>query len=546
MSVFKIISAQIKENFKFIIGCIIFGLVTTGLLVSYYVSVDKLVLESEALNQKLRAKVLVQKIDTYSAVANQISRALQEHFKTSNLSKQETEKFLIEMVKSGPSNLIYGVGIWYQPFEFNKSRRLFGSYAHRQIADTSKIILTYEWNTEAYNYPEQEWYKKGLMATEGKGVYIEPYFDAGQVYVTLSSTLLNSQKKIKGIISVDMILPQLQSLIDSINQNDEEIIYIKSRAGYILARPHRVLTNDVLTHTETISNLGWQVIVESHKSYILQDSIRLLNLITLGISILWLCLLLTIYFYIKSKNIKKMNSLKFEAQQVQLLNTSRLATLGEFSSGVAHEINNPLSIIYGKTELLIKKITSNTFEPTNLLIELQKINENSNRIAQIIRGLKSLSRDGSGDPFLKISLTELFANTFSISAERIKSKNIKFSIAEFDDVQINCRSTQISQILLNLLSNSIDSIENQPTPWILIEVNIGADVQILITDSGRGISKITAEKMMNPFFTTKEVGKGTGLGLSICQNIIAEHQGTLHYNPMSRNTQFVIRLPLHS
>ncbi len=109
------------------------------------------------------------------------------------------------------------------------------------------------------------------------------------------------------------------------------------------------------------------------------------------------------------------------------------------------------------------------------------------------------------------------------------------------------RPTQISQVLLNLLNNSFDAIEERAEKWIRVRFEINSNKKILIikvTDSGDGIPNEIVHKMMNPFFTTKDIGKGTGLGLSISKGIIEEHGGHLIYNAQSKNTEFVVELPI--
>jgi C4-dicarboxylate-specific signal transduction histidine kinase len=97
---------------------------------------------------------------------------------------------------------------------------------------------------------------------------------------------------------------------------------------------------------------------------------------------------------------------------------------------------------------------------------------------------------------------------------------------------------------LNLINNSHDSVLNLKDRWVKIEV-LDKDnfIEISVTDSGNGIPEPIAQKMMNPFFTTKEVGKGTGLGLSISKGLAEDHGGSLYYDPTSKNTRFVIKLP---
>src|SRR6185312_3312229 len=115
----------------------------------------------------------------------------------------------------------------------------------------------------------------------------------------------------------------------------------------------------------------------------------------------------------------------------------------------------------------------------------------------------------------------------------------------FADLRIHARPSQISQVLLNLLNNGLDAIRTMTQPWIEIAVVKCEDlVEISVTDSGHGIPNHIANRMMEPFFTTKEVGSGTGLGLAISRGIIEDHHGKFYYDQESANTRFVVALPL--
>jgi C4-dicarboxylate-specific signal transduction histidine kinase len=106
------------------------------------------------------------------------------------------------------------------------------------------------------------------------------------------------------------------------------------------------------------------------------------------------------------------------------------------------------------------------------------------------------------------------------------------------------RPSEIVQVLVNLLNNSYDAIESQPRGWARISLTLAAhDFHIEVTDSGAEIELEVAQKMMEPFFTTKMTGKGTGLGLSVSKQIIQSHNGELFYDPTSENTRFVFTLP---
>ena len=133
----------------------------------------------------------------------------------------------------------------------------------------------------------------------------------------------------------------------------------------------------------------------------------------------------------------------------------------------------------------------------------------------------------------------------SLSNEKIAKGGIELRFREHDNVEIECRSYQIVQVMLNLINNAYDAVLSDKSAWIEISYEVtGTRLIIKVTDSGRGIPEKIAEKIMQPFYTTKAVGQGTGLGLSISKGLVEDHGGTLSYNPKSPNTQFVLELPV--
>jgi C4-dicarboxylate-specific signal transduction histidine kinase len=129
--------------------------------------------------------------------------------------------------------------------------------------------------------------------------------------------------------------------------------------------------------------------------------------------------------------------------------------------------------------------------------------------------------------------------------EKFNFQKIKLELSPIPEVLVDCRSAQIEQVILNLLNNSADALTTLTDKWIRVDcLNLGEFVQIVVTDSGRGIAPPVVQKMMQPFFTTKEVGKGTGLGLSISVGIMEDHHGRLQYDASSPHTRFVMELPV--
>lgn len=233
-------------------------------------------------------------------------------------------------------------------------------------------------------------------------------------------------------------------------------------------------------------------------------------------------------------------------QQAQLAQSYKMASLGEMASGIAHEINNPVSIISGKVRQLTQAINQNVYSKEQILAELEKINQTASRITKIVKGMKSYSRHAVDDPMTPVNMSVLIENVLSLSGERLKNNHIQIEILlPQEEIILNCHETQIMQVILNLLGNSYDAIINSSEKWIKVELQKkDTFIEISVTDSGPGIPEEIARKIMQPFFTTKEVGQGTGLGLSISKGIIEAHKGKFWYDSESRNTRFVIRLPL--
>lgn len=226
------------------------------------------------------------------------------------------------------------------------------------------------------------------------------------------------------------------------------------------------------------------------------------------------------------------------------VSSSRMALLGEMAAGIAHEINNPLTIISGFARQLQK--LKQPIQITDIQPKVDKIQSTVFRITKIITSLRNFARDGSQDAFSKTSIKSLYEDVLELSQEKLKNQNIELRIKDFDpEFYITCRATQISQVLLNLINNARDAILKLPQRWIEIETTMeDSHVVIKVTDSGTGIEKEIAEKIFEPFFTTKPVGVGTGLGLSISFGIIKSHRGTFFLEQTHPNTRFVIKLPI--
>lgn len=253
----------------------------------------------------------------------------------------------------------------------------------------------------------------------------------------------------------------------------------------------------------------------------------------------------TLFSVVEDINEARLMAAELKTAQATLVNSLKMASLGEMASGIAHEINNPLAIIQSNASTLLTYIKENQFNSENGIKKLEKIITTSGRIAKIILGLRSFSRNAEKDPFESISLRSLIENVLSFCSEKFRLHEVTLDISPIPELAFECRMTQIEQVLLNLLNNAHDAVENLTEKWVRLNVTVKSErLEISVTDSGNGIPAEVVEKMMQPFFTTKEIGKGTGLGLSISKGIIEDHLGQLKYDPHSQNTRFVIEMPL--
>lgn len=230
--------------------------------------------------------------------------------------------------------------------------------------------------------------------------------------------------------------------------------------------------------------------------------------------------------------------------QVNLVSASKMALLGEMASGVAHEINNPLAIISGKIFMIKKRLHDNLNDTLKLESDLNVLERSIFRISKIVKGLRLFSRNSKDDIKVDVQVASLIQDTFELCQDRYELAECKFSFELLEQLPVSCRPSEISQVLLNLLNNSCDAIQDLKEKWVSVVVErTDGNILIKVIDSGYGIPNEVVEKMMNPFFTTKEVGLGIGLGLSISKGIAEAHGGKLSYTLENGHTCFVLSLP---
>lgn len=227
-------------------------------------------------------------------------------------------------------------------------------------------------------------------------------------------------------------------------------------------------------------------------------------------------------------------------QQMKLVGTAKLASLGEMSAGIAHEINNPLAIIEGLAKQLSKFVNN----PEKLALKTLQIQKATERIARIVKGLEKFSRSSERRNFSNHSLSKIVTEVLILTNAKAQRHSTAVTLDHNAEALISCDEVEIEQVMINMINNSIDAIKDQKNKWVKISI-VEDDQMVLlkIIDSGPGIQEELKFKLFEPFFTTKPVGLGTGLGLSITKGILDEHKASISINSDSPNTCFEICFP---
>ena len=227
----------------------------------------------------------------------------------------------------------------------------------------------------------------------------------------------------------------------------------------------------------------------------------------------------------------------------QLLQAKKLASLGVLTSGVAHEINNPLNNISTSIQIVLEELEEDNIEfKRNRLLEAEKEVE---RARDIVRSLLEFSRVKSLS-FERVKFINLVKKAISfIKGELPPEIRIHMNIPE--DIEVNLDPKRIKQVLVNLILNSVQSMTEGNVITITAWEGMEDDAKMLyfqVQDTGHGISKQDIDKIFDPFFTTKDVGLGTGLGLSISHSIIEQHEGRIDVESIpGEKTKFTVILP---
>jgi signal transduction histidine kinase len=228
--------------------------------------------------------------------------------------------------------------------------------------------------------------------------------------------------------------------------------------------------------------------------------------------------------------------------QQEIVQTAKMSAVGQMISGVAHELNNPLTVIMGYTELNRLKHASEGGDPEQLKL-MNDLYLQTDRCRRIVANLLQFARKTTPE-FEAIKANDLTEGVLKLREYEFRTRNVSF-VREYDprNPEFCADKNSVQQVLLNLINNAYDAIRDTDRPgtiWVRTE-GLADRVKFEILDDGTGLSD--PERIFEPFYTTKEIGRGTGLGLSVCYGIVKEHNGAITAANWEKGARFTVTLP---
>ncbi len=296
----------------------------------------------------------------------------------------------------------------------------------------------------------------------------------------------------------------------------------------------------------------WLLVYQQRASDAFSDFRRTVNS-AIAIIILGSLFIVSTGFVMSNRLVRLISKIDREKQIMdeQIVETGKLASVGELAAGIAHEINNPVAIMVEEAGWIEDLLEEEEFQEGKNLDEFKRalgqINTQGKRCKEITHKLLSFARK-TDSRIQEVQLNELMEELVALSAQRAKYSNVTI-ITDFQEnlPSLKVAQSEMQQVFLNLINNALDAMEKKGG-----EINIktqleGNDIVVSVSDNGPGIPAANLNRIFDPFFTTKPVGKGTGLGLSICYGIIKKLGGEIEVrSTMGVGTKFHVRIPVSS
>jgi two-component system NtrC family sensor kinase len=427
-------------------------------------------------------------------------------------------------------------------------------------------------------YFHEDWFKQVMH----KGLYISDMFMGFRQEPHFIIAVLRREGDDQWILRATINTRVFRTLVENMHIGETGEVYLVNTQGVYQTTPrfggsimdradmtvepfNDLVTVDVYKKNEPgrfsgqvvgkfwLTNPEWMLVVKQAgaETFEEMDHARFVNLIFLHLSALSI-LVAAIFITRHMVGIIRKRDEHAARLNNQLMQASKLASIGELSAGVAHEINNPVAIIMTERQLLLDQFQQTIIEDPafkdQFLSSMDQIALQSQRCKRITHNLLRFSRR-TRSMIESIDLNRFVAEVVDLMERETKTSGIRLLTDLDPDLPaIQSDSSQLQQVFLNLITNAVDAHEGKPYGSIRISTRYDKDtagIFLSIADTGTGIDPKHLDRIFDPFFTTKPVGKGTGLGLSICYSIIRQLKGniTVKSEP-GEGSEFIIFLPL--
>lgn len=424
------------------------------------------------------------------------------------------------------------------------------------------------------DYSEADWYRNSRShGTSVSDVFLglrqSPHF-----IITINNNVDGRQWMLRA--TIDFL--EFSHLVENIRIGETGAAYILNKKGVFQTRPREnygqnlVLTpveqvlhpaadgvsirnstgsdgEDYLTVTAPLNNGEWELVYLQRESDAFSAMTRT-EIVTLVIFCLGGLGIVVMAVFVSRKLVVRCHAIDRESELMnkQMVETGKLAAIGELAAGIAHEINNPVAIMIEEAGWVADLLEDEGRDmPSSSEIDraLAQVATQGRRCKDITHKLLSFARQTDSE-VAEVSLSPLIREVVDISMQPARYAQVDFSLDLAEDMPlVKASVTELQQVFLNLINNSIQAMETEGGGTLSLSCREnGGQAEVIIADTGPGIPAANLSRIFDPFFTTKPVGKGSGLGLSICFGIIHQMGGEIEVeSTVGHGTRFNIRLP---
>jgi signal transduction histidine kinase len=530
-------------------------------------------LERDArLKQNNRGRDVASQLEAYLRLSQQVADS------TATLMspvqrREEAETVIRELLRSTSADFVYGVGVWYEPYRFDPRVHYFGPYAHRTARG---IVVTYEWSTPEYDYPSHPWYLLGRSAKDHPA-FTEPYFDVDYVYMTTARSIFNARGEAVGVVSVDLILPQLQRLVERANASLEERLFVITGEGHVFAYPEewRLLqwARDRGGHVEHLIDLteqdvgefereryataieqavpvepaGWRVHIATSRATLFSESerVKVTSGVIEGLGLV-LCVAACVA-HVRTRRAEELSREIAERRRVEIELREDLRARDEFFGVVAHEFKTPIYALALRLQQMQRQLVhGKPIDDAGVACALDQ----TKRLDLLITDMLDVARMRADRIPLELAPTGLIRIVRAAIADVAPlGANQKLAVdLPAEETLVLADAKRMEQVISNLVDNAIKYSPRGGTIQVSLE-HRGQDAILCVRDEGIGIPADQLPHVFERYFRGRNAPAtsfgGLGLGLYLSREIVSHHQGRVWVESVEgKGSAFFVALPV--